>query len=191
MTTADVTTEGPVDPTHYHGTFDTTGTGGRGAATTISHVVDIYPTPEEREGSPEEVESLVPPDARGTEIVGAADDGEEVEEEERAPISIAAVPAEAHSVEINGVDEVEADEVEPGNIDTTDTGAPTPGRQQHLRGGDGSGLEPGDGSDAGGDTPYAKMTKPELQDELEHRQLPRGGNKDDLIARLEEDDAAK
>jgi SAP domain len=37
---------------------------------------------------------------------------------------------------------------------------------------------------------YAAMTKAELEDELESRDLPKTGNKDELIARLEENDAA-
>ncbi len=37
---------------------------------------------------------------------------------------------------------------------------------------------------------YGSMTKEELADELESRDLPKTGNKDELIARLEEADAA-
>ena len=37
---------------------------------------------------------------------------------------------------------------------------------------------------------YEAMTKEELSDELERRGLPKTGNKDELIARLEEADAA-
>ena len=38
---------------------------------------------------------------------------------------------------------------------------------------------------------YEKLTKPELQAELEQRGLPKSGNVPDLIERLEADDAAK
>ena len=48
--------------------------------------------------------------------------------------------------------------------------------------------------DQGGSAPepegYESWTKDELQAELEKRDLPKSGNKDELIARLEEDDAA-
>jgi SAP domain len=37
-------------------------------------------------------------------------------------------------------------------------------------------------------TGYYALSKPELQAELENRDLPTTGNKPDLIARLEEDD---
>lgn len=37
---------------------------------------------------------------------------------------------------------------------------------------------------------YAAMTKADLETELESRDLPKTGNKDELIARLEENDAA-
>lgn len=37
---------------------------------------------------------------------------------------------------------------------------------------------------------YADMTKDELAAELESRGLAKSGNKDELVARLEEDDAA-
>lgn len=37
---------------------------------------------------------------------------------------------------------------------------------------------------------YGEMTKAELQDELERRDLPKTGNKDELIDRLKEDDAS-
>jgi hypothetical protein len=39
-----------------------------------------------------------------------------------------------------------------------------------------------------GDSEYEGMTKDELSDELEKRGLPKSGNKDELIARLQEDD---
>lgn len=50
------------------------------------------------------------------------------------------------------------------------------------------------GGDAGGDgtgeeSEYASWSKQELKDELESRDLPVGGNKDELIARLEAHDA--
>ena len=38
-------------------------------------------------------------------------------------------------------------------------------------------------------TPYSEWTKQELQDECESRGLAKSGTKDELIARLEEDDA--
>lgn len=37
---------------------------------------------------------------------------------------------------------------------------------------------------------YDAMTKAELEDELESRGLPKTGNKDELVARLQEADAA-
>jgi hypothetical protein len=37
---------------------------------------------------------------------------------------------------------------------------------------------------------YDAMTKAELEDELESRGLPKTGNKDELVARLNENDAA-
>lgn len=37
---------------------------------------------------------------------------------------------------------------------------------------------------------YDEMTKAELEEELASRDLPKYGNKDELIARLEENDAA-
>ena len=40
------------------------------------------------------------------------------------------------------------------------------------------------------ETKYAELTVDELQEELEKRGLKKSGNKDELIARLEEDDAA-
>jgi hypothetical protein len=45
-------------------------------------------------------------------------------------------------------------------------------------------------SEGDGPEGYAEWTKDELQAELEKRDLPKSGNKDELIARLEEDDAA-
>ena len=45
--------------------------------------------------------------------------------------------------------------------------------------------EEGGSSDEG----YEGMTKAELEAELEARGLPKSGNKDELIARLEEDDS--
>lgn len=39
------------------------------------------------------------------------------------------------------------------------------------------------------DAGYEDMTKAELSDELEKRGLPKTGNKDDLVARLEDADA--
>lgn len=55
------------------------------------------------------------------------------------------------------------------------------------------------GVNSGGDRVYARqggrgqvlyegMTKDELSEELESRGLPKSGNKDELIARLQEDD---
>ena len=38
---------------------------------------------------------------------------------------------------------------------------------------------------------YAEMTVDELEAELEKRDLPKSGKKDELIARLEDDDAAQ
>lgn len=40
-----------------------------------------------------------------------------------------------------------------------------------------------------GDSEYEGMTKDELQEELESRGLPKTGNKDELIARLQENDS--
>jgi SAP domain len=40
-----------------------------------------------------------------------------------------------------------------------------------------------------GEYAYSGMTKAELADELEARGLSKTGNKDELVARLEEDDA--
>ena len=40
-------------------------------------------------------------------------------------------------------------------------------------------------------TAYAELTVDELKDELEKRELPKSGKKDDLIARLEDDDAGQ
>ena len=37
---------------------------------------------------------------------------------------------------------------------------------------------------------YSEWTKAELEAELENRDLPKSGNKDELVARLEEDDAS-
>ena len=37
---------------------------------------------------------------------------------------------------------------------------------------------------------YIEMTKADLEAELESRDLPKTGNKDELVARLEENDAA-
>lgn len=48
----------------------------------------------------------------------------------------------------------------------------------------GAGTEPAD------DEGYGTWSKQELKDELESRDLPVGGNKDELIARLQEHDAA-
>jgi hypothetical protein len=48
-----------------------------------------------------------------------------------------------------------------------------------------AGDEPAAGAGA-----YDEMTKAELEDLLESRGLPKTGNKDELQARLEEDDAA-
>ena len=41
------------------------------------------------------------------------------------------------------------------------------------------------------ETKYAEMTVDELKGELEKRELPKSGKKDELIARLEDDDAAQ
>ena len=40
-----------------------------------------------------------------------------------------------------------------------------------------------------GDSEYEGMTKDELSEELEKRGLPKSGNKDELIARLQENDS--
>lgn len=50
-------------------------------------------------------------------------------------------------------------------------------------------AEPGDAGSSPG-SEYADWTNADLQDELEERGLPKSGNKAELIARLEEDDAA-
>lgn len=42
--------------------------------------------------------------------------------------------------------------------------------------------------DAVGDSDYEGWTKDELSEELEKRGLPKSGNKDELISRLQEDD---
>jgi hypothetical protein len=39
------------------------------------------------------------------------------------------------------------------------------------------------------DEPYSEWTNDDLRDELEKRGLPKSGNKDELVARLEESDA--
>jgi ribosomal protein L22 len=41
------------------------------------------------------------------------------------------------------------------------------------------------------ETPYAELTVDELKAELEKRELPKSGKKDELIARLEDDDTAQ
>lgn len=41
------------------------------------------------------------------------------------------------------------------------------------------------------EVPYSEWTVEELREELEIRKLPKGGNKDELIAKLEKDDAKK
>lgn len=46
----------------------------------------------------------------------------------------------------------------------------------------------GDGDGDGESADYSEMTNDELKDELERRGLTKSGNKDELIARLEEDD---
>lgn len=51
-------------------------------------------------------------------------------------------------------------------------------------------MEGSAGDEGVPDEGYAGMTKAELEDELEARGLAKSGNKDELIARLEEDDAA-
>lgn len=45
-----------------------------------------------------------------------------------------------------------------------------------------------DGDDGEPDKPYEDQTNDELRAELERRGLPKSGNKDELIERLEEDD---
>ena len=47
-----------------------------------------------------------------------------------------------------------------------------------------------EGGEEPSDSGYESWTKDELQDELEKRDLPKTGNKPELIERLEEDDAA-
>ena len=44
-------------------------------------------------------------------------------------------------------------------------------------------------AEAVGDSDYEGWTKDELSEELEKRGLPKSGNKDELIARLQEDDS--
>jgi hypothetical protein len=50
-------------------------------------------------------------------------------------------------------------------------------------------LYPNGQPDAGTAGDYSDMTNDELRDALRDRDLPTSGNKDDLIARLQEDDA--
>lgn len=47
-----------------------------------------------------------------------------------------------------------------------------------------------DDGTAGGDSDYQDLTAEELKDKLRSRDLPVSGNKDELVARLEEDDAS-
>lgn len=54
----------------------------------------------------------------------------------------------------------------------------------------GSDLEPPK-LDTAEDGDYSEMTVKMLQDELERRDLPKTGKKDELIARLEEDDSSE
>jgi hypothetical protein len=50
-------------------------------------------------------------------------------------------------------------------------------------------MEGSAGDEGVPDEGYASMTKAELEDELELRGLAKTGNKDELVARLEESDA--
>ena len=54
--------------------------------------------------------------------------------------------------------------------------------------GDDDGPDGDDGDDDDELVDYSEMTKEQLADELEQRGLPKSGTKDELIARLEEDD---
>lgn len=176
------------DPTYYSGVLETSGTAGRGSKTVVNDVADIYPDREpdaERDYEPDP-DGVLAPGARSIEADWDPNEERPALRGDEVPTDAAGVrrivegkviPTDPPSPKTLRPERAEVPQS--GNIDTT-TGAPSPVGIQTV--------PPPDGEPEGDWYEDEGVTKDDLSDELERRDLPKTGNKDELIARLREDD---
>lgn len=149
------------NPTHYTGTLETSGTGGRGSKTSIHDVVDIYPSPE----APAVPEVEVDPDAVLVPGARSANQAEGSVLDAEAPDREALLPGDARGLGLPAERTVETVE-------------------------DDEGDEAAEAADDGDWYDDDGVTNAQLSDELDRRGLAKTGAKAELIARLRESDAA-